>query len=159
MATYQSNIITATAPAKWFTTDKSTFGYVHFADATTLLAGDIIALCLIPTLSQITDFVICVPQLESGSPAQTVALQDDAPSSTPYTAVNPLGVPVAGPVGYVAATAISTGLTISTKDIVPASLGTSYTAQQQLNLLVAGTSGGAVSGAKNLYFRVTFSPT
>lgn len=145
MATFSSDILTDTNPAKWFVTDKSAYGTVVIPDNTTLGQGDIIGLCLIPANSQIASFVVDMPDLDSdGRPTITTSLQDNASSPVVYV---------------VDSTAGQAGGNITMENLAAGKLGTSYTAQAQLNLAVTAAATGAISGAKTIYFRVTFTPT
>lgn len=154
MATLNSDIVTATAPAKWFTTDKSTYGVLVVPDQTTPTIGDIWNLCLIPANSQIADFVIDLPDLDSGTQL-TISVEDDKGAVLPGTTTV-----LTTPTVYVAAsTAGQAGGIITMANLAHGVLGSSYPGQQTFRLLIAATAAGAITGPLSIYFKVTFSPT
>lgn len=157
MATYSSNIITNSSPAKFGVYPQVVQGYVSIGASVVLATTDTIKLCLIPANTiLVPSFVIDFGDLDSGTTLTMTLVDDVSAASLCY---GPTGSAVTSPNTYIAATSAgrTAGSLLTAANLAHGLIGTSYQTQQTLSLVPGNNATGA-AGAAVIYFAFSFAP-
>lgn len=142
MAVFNGTPIAQGDAAKYGVYNTTVKGTLAIPASTTLAAADILALCKIPANTYISDLLIEMPDLDTGV-ALVYDVQDN--QSTPVVYVND------------STKGRSPAVVSFENDLNAGVLGTEYTTEQQLRIVIVtgSTTPGSIA---TLRYRVTFTP-